>query len=255
MNASVDTKQSGVKVTLEGVRLSFPDIFKPKQGLVKDDGTPGDLRFGAHGIFEPNGPTASKAKAAAMQAATLKWGANAALVVGALEGSKKCLRNGNLQLAKDNTIRAGYQGMMYVVARSKSQPLILADKFNDGRPVHLHEDGSAWQQDRDTGVWKKLDQLTWLPKVPYGGCYVNMQVEIYAMEGSGAKAKQGKSINATLLAIQFLRDGEAFSGSRADESDFSEVGGPPPGSDPMGQDPFATGTPAAQEAPRDPFAM
>lgn len=248
MNTATTTQATGEKVNFIA-RLSFPDIFKPRQGLARPDGTPGDLRYGGQFIVDPNGPDAAVLKAAAVKVANAKWGANGMTVLGSLESSKKCIRNGNMNLAKDGTIREGYQGMMYVVARSKAAPLVLADKFHQGKPVHIREDGSTWQN----GIACPVE---WKVNVPYGGCYVRVQIEVYAMEGSGAKAQQGKSINATLLAIQFARDGTAFSGSRADESDFSEIGGPPAGTDPMGNDPFATDPlGAAQQAPSDPFAM
>ena len=43
---------------------------------------------------------------------------------------------------------------------------------------------------------------------PYAGCYVNAIIRVWAMDN-----EHGKRINASLEAVQFLRDGEAFSGS------------------------------------------
>lgn len=239
---------TGVKIVIQG-RLSYPDIFKPRAGVAKADGKPGDPRYGCHIIVDPASPSFEKLKQAFMQAAAIKWPNNTAAIVGALEASKKCVRNGNTYLDKSGVVRNGYQGMMYVVARSKHAPLVLADKFKDSKPLHVREDGSTWQEGKPAPV-------QWKVTVPYGGCYCNVQIEIYGMEGTGANAQMGKSVNATLLAVQFVKDGEAFGGSRADEGDFSQVGddpSTPTGNDPFGADPFAQ--PAAQPAKAvDPFA-
>ncbi|MNP47458.1 hypothetical protein D3C76_1415120 [compost metagenome] len=63
-------------------------------------------------------------------------------------------------------------------------------------------------------------QLTAQEGKPYSGCYVNVIVDIWAQDNS-----YGKRINAQLQGIQFVRDGEAFSGggTSADASDFEEI--------------------------------
>ncbi|CAN0502063.1 unnamed protein product, partial [Phaeothamnion confervicola] len=53
---------------------------------------------------------------------------------------------------------------------------------------------------------------------PYGGCYVNATVEIYAQKGENAGIRCG------LLAVQFARDGDAFTaGSKPSADDFDDV--------------------------------
>ncbi len=250
MNAP-QASSTGQRITIEG-RLSYPDIFTSRPGVKQADGSMSKPKFGCHIIFEPTSEAATKVKTAIMSQVQGKWGPQGVNFLTAMEASKKCLRNGNLNIDKAGVVRSGYQGMMFVVSRNKNKPLVIADKFHDGRPVHLHEDGSAWQQNRQTGAWEPC-AVPWKVTVPYGGCYVNAQIEIYAMDG---QPPQGKSINASLLAVQFLRDGAAFGGSRADESDFSDVS-TGSGMDPT-SDPFAgAGTPAAAApAPAaDPFGM
>lgn len=250
-------------VYLPDCRLSFPNLYSPRAGLQKDDGTPGDPSYGCHLIIEPNSQAAAAIKAAALEVAQAKWGANAANIIGAMEKSKKCIRVGNLMLKRDGTIREGYQGMLYVVARApvKRKPRVLADKFHNGKPLHVHEDGSVWQRDEKSNEWKQIPvQFKVTP--PYGGCYVNAQVEVYAYEGTGAKARQGKSLNASILIVQFLRDGKAFEIERGNEDDFSEVGGPAQSAntgmgaaDPFAADPFGGEGQAPQSQPQgDPFA-
>ena len=53
----------------------------------------------------------------------------------------------------------------------------------------------------------------------YSGCFVNMQVEIWAQDN-----KAGKGLRATLLGIQRVRDGDAFGGGAAPNADdFGEI--------------------------------
>ena len=56
---------------------------------------------------------------------------------------------------------------------------------------------------------------------PYAGCYVIANVELWAQDNN-----YGKRINASLRGVQFLRDGDAFSGGgAASEDEFDEVEG------------------------------
>lgn len=53
---------------------------------------------------------------------------------------------------------------------------------------------------------------------PYSGCFVNAQIEIWAQYG------KYKRVNATLLGVQFVRDGDAFGGGKpADLSAFQPL--------------------------------
>jgi hypothetical protein len=63
--------------------------------------------------------------------------------------------------------------------------------------------------------------LTEADGVIYSGCYVNMQIALWAQQNNF-----GKRVNAQLRGIQFLRDGEAFSGggvANPDEFDAVEA--------------------------------
>jgi len=212
------------QVILKNVRLSYPDIWKPSDPSTDDSGNPIPGKFGAQGIFAPTSEAAVLVKKAFMEVATAKWGVNAANVVNALGKDKKCIRQGNQNLDKSGSIRDGYEGMLYVVSRAKARPAIVAHKFFNGKPVILGEDGSAWQEGHQVNVPFEC-------KVPYGGCVVNLKIDIYAMEGTGAKARQGKSINATLLAVQFFGEGKAFGSAPGtaegfESDDSEEASGP-----------------------------
>lgn len=56
------------------------------------------------------------------------------------------------------------------------------------------------------------------PQFPYSGCYVNMNISLWALLGPN-RAKYGPRIGANLIGIQFVKDGEAFGQAppRADE--------------------------------------
>lgn len=54
---------------------------------------------------------------------------------------------------------------------------------------------------------------------PYSGAFCNLHVEIWAQDN-----KFGRRINATLLGIQFFRDGDSFGGgSRPDADAFDDL--------------------------------
>ena len=54
---------------------------------------------------------------------------------------------------------------------------------------------------------------------PYSGCYVNAQVDVWAQFGTYTRT------NCTLLAVQFVKDGDAFGGGRpADVDAFADLG-------------------------------
>jgi len=54
---------------------------------------------------------------------------------------------------------------------------------------------------------------------PYAGCYVNAVVEIWAQDN-----KYGRGLRAALKGVQFVKDGDAFSGGgTASPDDFADL--------------------------------
>lgn len=94
-----------------------------------------------------------------------------------------CLTNG------DDDDRPEYEGMMIARASNKSRPKALD---RDKSPL-IEEDGR-----------------------PYSGCYVNAIIDVYAMP-------KHKSVQATLMGVQFVKDGEPLSGGHLDDDEFDEV--------------------------------
>jgi hypothetical protein len=128
---------------------------------------------------------------------------------GRIPNDKLCLVDGDT-LGKDETMGS------FVLKASETK-----------RPDVINRDKSRINEEDD---------------IVYAGCYVNVMIRLWAQNN-----KFGKRINANLIAVQFVRDGERFSGidrPDADEAfddiseDFEGVGG---GNDNSGgeDDPFA----------------
>lgn len=184
-------------VILKNVRLSYPDLWKPGKPMKPTD-TP---KYGGQFIFAPDSEAATVAKNAMMASAQEVFGANWQAIVGAMEKSKKCLRRGDDNLTKDGAVRDGYAGNQYLVARNKAKPLIIGPKRGaDGQFPVLTEEGGK----------------------PYGGCFVNVKVDIKAMKAFEQVPNQ---IYATLLTVQFVGDGEAFGAAPGTAEGFDDVEG------------------------------
>lgn len=182
-----------MEVMLSNVRLSFPDLFEARsfeQGK-------GPLKYRASFLMEPNSANHKNILKAAQEVAKEEWKDKApAILKAASEDSKlKLLVDGN---SKEYD---GYAGMIVVSATRDS---------TKGRPLVIDKDKSP---------------LTQTDGRPYGGCYVNAKIDLWAQNN-----KWGKCIRASLLAVQFAKDGDAFGAGTAtadpDEfEDLSDTGG------------------------------
>jgi hypothetical protein len=162
-----------VKLMLKDVRLAFPDIFEAK--AFQGEGAPS---FGATCLIDPGtqAGTIRAVNAAIEQVAKEKWGAKADAILKTLRATNKvCLYDGDAKAEYE-----GFEGMMYVAARSKTRPTVI---------------------DRDRSPVTAADGKI------YSGCYANVQVEFWAQDNGF-----GKRVNAQLKGVQFSRDGDAFSG-------------------------------------------
>lgn len=100
---------------------------------------------------------------------------------------------------KDGEPWDGFVDMFYVTA---------SRKVKDGRPKVV---------DRNPKI-----ELTEADGKPYDGCYVNVSMEVWAQDN-----KWGRAVRASLLAVQFVKDGDGFGGSpKSDGSEFGEVAVP-----------------------------
>ena len=172
-----------MKVKLANVRLAFPQLFEAK--TVNGEGKPA---YSASLLLAPSHPDVKALNAAIDAVAKEKWGAKAEAILKQMRATDKvCLHDGDLKEQYD-----GFPGHLYVSARSAARPLVIdADKS----PL-TEKDGK-----------------------PYGGCYVNVSIELWAQDNN-----YGKRVNASLRGVQFLRDGDAFAGGApASEDEFDDL--------------------------------
>jgi hypothetical protein len=148
----------------------------------------GDPKFSAAFLIDKKHPQLAELKTAISAAATEKWGAKAGDVLKQLQaGDKLCLHDGDAKSDYD-----GYAGHFFINASNKIRPLVIGP---DRAP------------------------LTATDGKPYSGCYVNAIVEIWPQDN-----QFGKRVNASLLGVQFVKDGERLAGGGvAAADDFEEI--------------------------------
>jgi len=171
---------------LNNVRLSFPDIFEATQYQGK-----GAFRYNATALVEPGSANDKAILAAIEKEAEASFGKNWKAVLNGMRNNsnKFCYLDGNLKEYD------GYADMFYLAAHRRQ------------------EDGPVTVLDQNPKI-----VLTAADGRPYGGCYVNMLVDIYAQTG------ENQGIRAGLRGVQFFRDGDAFGGSRpASPDEFDDV--------------------------------
>lgn len=176
-------------VLLKNVRVgAFPDLWEPGKPPANSTSGP---KYGGNFIFDIGSENANKAQAEFMRVATEKFGVNAPAILAELAKDKKCIRRGDGNLDKTGAVRNGYQGKLYIRASNKQRPLIV----DRNKTPLVASDGR-----------------------PYGGCYVNVVVDIYAHNRPGL----GPRVDATLKSIQFYEHGEAFGGGTPATTDAFE---------------------------------
>lgn len=148
-----------------------------------------DGKFAAAFIFPTDHPGITALKAVIEEVGKAKWGAKWAQI-------GKELKAGDNLLIHDGDSKAscvGYEGNLFFNANNTVRPTVV---------------------DRDRSPLVAADGK------PYSGSYVNVIIDVWAQDN-----QYGKKVNAQLQGIQFVRDGEAFSGggTSADASDFEEI--------------------------------
>lgn len=175
-----------MKIKLNNVRLAFPALFEAK-AIAGSEGAPA---YGATLLIDPvaQKATIDEINKAIDAVAAEKWGAKANVQLVAMrKGDKVALHDGDLKAQY-----AGFAGQMFVSCRSAVRPVVI-DK--DKTPL-VAADGK-----------------------PYGGCYVNATVQLWAQDNT-----YGKRINAQLLGVQFFKDGDSFGGGAIGSAeDFDDL--------------------------------
>jgi hypothetical protein len=172
------------KVTLNDVRISYTQSLFTAQQVQGQ----GEAKFSSGFIFPRNHPSVPALQEAVINAAKAKWPTK-------WEEILKQLKAADRLPVHDGDAKAdspGYAGNLYMNASNKLRPLVV----DDLRQPLTAADGK-----------------------PYSGSYVNAIVEIWAQDN-----QYGKRINASLLGVQFVRDGERLAGgSVASADDFQEI--------------------------------
>ena len=185
--AATTVTGSETEVILRNVRLGvFPDLFAARQF----DGK-GEFKYKAVLIMPADSAERKAVDAAILAAATAKWGAKADGYLKSLRGQKKefCFLDGAM------LGRPEYEGM-WVLSASRRQ--------KDGAPKVLARDKTP---------------LTIESGKPYPGCWVHAKIAIWSQDNAF-----GRGMRCTLLAVQFVKDGDAFSGAGpANDVGFEEI--------------------------------
>lgn len=172
-----------MKLTFKDARLAFPNIFEPRAN------EKGELQFSGAFIFAPDHSGIKDLDAVIDEVGKAKWGAKWPQILKELKaGDRLPIHNGDSKASL-----AGYEGNMFFNAYNKVRPTVV---------------------DRDRSP------LTAQDGKPYGGCYVNAIVDVWAQENS-----YGKRINCQLQGVQYVRDGDSFAGGgkAAEAADFDEI--------------------------------
>jgi hypothetical protein len=175
------------EIILKNVRISFPVLFQP-QAYTPKGGAPGQPMYSAALLLPKNSPQAAEAIAAVKAAINAKFPGKADQLIASIRGNrnKYCVQDG------DNSDYDGYQGNYEIRAKNKSRPTVL---------------------DRNKAPVSEADNMV------YSGCYVNAKIAFFAYDSSG------KGVSSQLIAVQFVKDGDAFgSSAKLNDDDFSDLG-------------------------------
>lgn len=173
-------------IILQNVRLNFPDLYKARQ--FKGEGK---ARFSASFLIEQGSENDKKVQKTIKAAILEKLGdqkkAGAFFAKYWGQGGKCSYMSG------DASEYDGYEGMMVLAA-------------------HRNEDKGAPKV-----VDRQKQPLTAESGKPYGGCYVNAKVDIWI------QVDGYPGIRCGLLVVQFVKDGEPFSGSVPNADDMPDL--------------------------------
>jgi len=155
----------------------------------------GEPQFGCTLIIPPTSPAVKLVQDEEERLAKLHWKDKADAMLQMIRAANgQALKPGALKMKFD-----GFQGNYFISVNSKVRPTIVD---RNGSPL-TPSDGR-----------------------PYSGCYVLGHISLWTQDN-----QWGQKINANLLGLQFLRDGDAFAGGPAPSAvdDFAnlDAGGAP----------------------------
>jgi hypothetical protein len=171
-------------VKLRNVRIAFCQNLF-KAGAMEEKQTP---KFSSTFIIAKDAPEIAVIKKTIEQVAKDKWLTKADQVLKGLRSEgRTCLKDGDAKAQYE-----GFEGNMYVAASTDKAPKV-------------------WDKDKT--------ELSAQNGRPYAGCYVHASIDIWAQDN-----KYGKRVNATLRAVMFSKDGDAFAGAApATDEEFDDL--------------------------------
>jgi len=171
---------------LKNKRHAFPALARAQ---AIGDGAPA---WGTRLIIDPKDPDVEAIEKAMLDAATLKWKEDGKAVLDMLKEDKKvCFERTPYRSKKNGKVYDGFEGMFHLGTRNPKN-----------RPTAVDRTGA------------EITDLNEIERITYAGCYVNAKVEVFAYDSNG-----NKGISAKLKVVQFVKDGEAFSGSAPPNAD------------------------------------
>lgn len=189
----------GTVITLKGARASFLTLGLPEYFGGQKTKPSDKARWSATALLPYNDPQIKALDAMIEEVAKAKWEKKWSSILENILGDPKA----SFKVDGKRKDYVGYAGNWAMTAHrneDKGRPLVLdTDKSPIYKPTGDLYEGKAGRV--------------------YSGCYVNVQIELWAQDNPN-----GKAIRATLLGIQRQKDGDAFSGgSVADADAFEEI--------------------------------
>lgn len=178
------------QMILNDVRLGRAWLTKPFQPRPDKSGKIGDPKYKVELIVPPTHPQFPEIKAMQMAAAVKKFGADARQKLLIAETQDKLpLHKGDITRAGD----AAYAGALYLTANNKEQPTVVVT--DPGTNTNIAT--------RGTPIVLSPSHPNW----PYSGSYVNVHLDFFAYQNDGT------GVSATVLGVQFLRNGTRLQGA------------------------------------------
>jgi hypothetical protein len=206
-----------MEIFLKDVRLSFPQLWEAKSVVDPRTGqVSGKPAWSGAFLLAKNHPQLPEILEVIKTVAREKWPGTVvgpqggrpeweAMLESFYQTNKLCIHDG------DGKRHDGYAGHWYLSARSYIQPKVV-----NSDPVMRDADGKPIWDERTNDYLPNL--VTQASGIIYAGCYVNVRVDIWAMQNA-----YGRRICATLKGVQFRRAGDAFAGGApALTSDFEQ---------------------------------
>ena len=172
------------KIVIRDVRLSFPDLFQAVQYQGQ-----GPFQYRASFLMPKDHASKAMIDKTIAQVALDKWGAKAEKLLPQIlaTSNKCCFADGDAKAYN------GYAGNWALTSTRNEET---------GAPVVVDRDKSP---------------LSHSSGKIYSGCYVNATVDLWAQDNSF-----GRAIRATLVNVQFVRNGESLGGAAPASADDLE---------------------------------